>query len=90
MVFNLVFILGADSLSGVLFQQRINQIFALVRDLSLGVVEEKLTVDYILEHLLVVPIVEGRRAVDHLINQDTERPPVSHEGLPLARYYLWA
>lgn len=89
MVFYLVFIFSPNALSGIFFQQRIYQIFTLIRNLRLGIVEEKLTVDYILEHLLVVSIVEGRRTVDHLINQNTEGPPVSHKCLTLARYYLW-
>lgn len=89
MVFYLVFIFSPNALSGIFFQQRIYQIFTLIRNLRLGIVEEKLTVDYILEHLLVVSIVEGRRTVYHLINQDTERPPVSHKCLTLACYYLW-
>lgn len=36
----------------------------------------------------MVSVVERRGAVDHLEDEDAEGPPISHEGLTLARYYL--
>lgn len=77
------FSLGADSFGRVLLQERVDEVLAFIRGLDLGVVEEKFPVDDVLEHLLVVSVVEGGRTVNHLENQDSEGPPIRHESLAL-------
>jgi hypothetical protein len=85
MILDFILILRPNALSRILFKQGVYEVLALVGYLSLGVVEEELAVDDVLEHLLVIAVVKGRRTVHHLEDQDTEGPPVSHEGLALAR-----
>lgn len=90
MVLDLALVLSSNSLHWILLQQGKDQVFALIRDISFAVVKEEFAVDDVLEHLLVVSVVEGRRTVDHFEDENAEGPPVSHEGLSLACYYLRA
>lgn len=83
MSLNLLLIFGPDSLHRVLLEQGIDQVLAVIGSFDFRVIEEKLAIDDILEHSLVISVVERRRAIDHLEDQDTKSPPVSHEGLAL-------
>lgn len=85
MILDLILIFGTDAFRGVFFKQGIDEIFAVIGDVGFGVIEEELAIDDILEHLLMVSVIERRRAVDHLVDEDTQRPPVRHEVLTLAR-----
>lgn len=40
-------------------------------------------------HFLRISIVKGRRPIDHLINENAKRPPISAESLPFVHDNLW-
>lgn len=88
MTLYLVLVLCSYPLHWVLLEKAKNQVLALVRYLCFAVIEEQLAVENVLEHLLVIAVVERRRSVDHFVYEDAERPPVCHERLALAAYYL--
>lgn len=81
MILDLQLILGPDPFDGVLFEEGVDQVFAVVWGLDFGVVEKELAVDNILKHFFVVSVVEGRWSVDHLEDENAEGPPIRHERL---------
>lgn len=66
MSLDLLLIFGPDSLHRVLLEQGIDQVLAVVGSFDFRVIEEKLAIDDILEHSLVISVIERRRAIDHL------------------------
>lgn len=39
---------------------------------------------------LLLPLLEGRLALDHLVEQAAQRPPVGAEGVALVGHHLWS
>lgn len=76
MIPDLVGTFVAESLIGILVKQSSQQISALGSD-GIGFWELKFFVDDVLEHLFLVFLVEGRARVQHLIDENSERPPVN-------------
>lgn len=76
MIPDLVGAFVAEPLIRILVEQSSQQISALGSD-GIAFWELKLFVDDVLEHLFLVFLVEGRAGVQHLIYEDSQRPPVN-------------
>jgi hypothetical protein len=83
MVLDLHLIFSPKPFAGIFLEEIVDYVLAVVRRVNFGRVEEEFSVYDVLEHLLVVSVVEGWRTVDHLEDQDAKGPPVGHEGLSL-------
>lgn len=55
-----------EAVIGVLPQEAVDEVFGLLAELDFGLVEEERSGFYVVEHLLVVFVVEGRVGVQHL------------------------